>query len=352
MTVSSIVGNPRFFTNTGPHALGVVAAAAGCAAPAEAAFIVGLAPLEAAAREQISFLGNPRHIPMLERTSAGAVLVSPEMRNRVPAGCVALVTDDPCASWARVAALFHPVQGPVAGVHASAIVAEDATVDVTAEICAHAVIGARAEIGPGCCVGPGVVIGDGVVLGADCRIGAHASISHAVLGARVYIYPGVRIGQEGFGFTITARGFLTAPQLGGVVIGDDVEVGANTTIDRGALRDTVIGSGTRIDNLVQIAHNVRIGRHCAIAAQVGISGSAEIDDFVVMGGQAGVADHIHIGTRARIGAQSGVMSEIANGAVVVGSPARHSRDVFRELATLKRLVRRQGARGEAGSGPS
>ncbi|HTR16520.1 MAG TPA: UDP-3-O-(3-hydroxymyristoyl)glucosamine N-acyltransferase [Acetobacteraceae bacterium] len=345
MTVSSIVGNPRYFTNTGPHSLGVVAAAAGCAAPAEDVLIVGLAPLEAAARGQISFLGNPRHVAMLEHTAAGAVLVSPEMQNRVPAGSVALVTDDPCASWVRVAALFHPVQGPAAGIHGSAIVAEDAAIDVTAEICAHAVIGARAEIGARCRVGPGVVIGDGVVLGADCRIGAHASISHAVLGARVYVYPGARIGQEGFGFTITARGFLTTPQLGGVVIGDDVEVGANTTIDRGALRDTVIGAGTRIDNLVQIAHNVRIGRHCAIAAQVGISGSVEIDDFVVVGGQAGVAEHMHIGRGARIGAQSGVMSAIADGAAVVGSPARHSRDVFREIAALKRLARRQGGMG-------
>jgi UDP-3-O-[3-hydroxymyristoyl] glucosamine N-acyltransferase len=193
------------------------------------------------------------------------------------------------------------------------------------------------------------VIGDGVVLGPDCRIGPHASISHAVLGARVYIYPGARIGQEGFGFTITARGFLTAPQLGGVVIGDDVEVGANTTIDRGALRDTVIGAGTRLDNLVQVAHNVRIGRYCAIAAQVGISGSAEIGDFVVMGGQAGVADHMRIGSKARVGAQSGVMSAIEEGAVVVGSPARPAREVFREIATVKRLSRRGAGSGDGGS---
>jgi UDP-3-O-[3-hydroxymyristoyl] glucosamine N-acyltransferase len=152
--------------------------------------------------------------------------------------------------------------------------------------------------------------------------------------ARVYVYPGAKIGQEGFGFAITPRGFETIPQLGYVIIEDDVEVGANTTIDRGALGNTVIGAGTRLDNLVQIAHNVRIGRHCAIAALVGISGSVEIGDFVVVGGQAGFAEHVQVGTRARIGAQAGVMANLDDDAVVVGSPARPTREVFRELAML------------------
>ena len=302
--------------------------------------IAGLASLDEAEADQISFLGDSKIAAMLDATRAGAVLVSPATADRVPVGCVALVTDDPVTGWALVAALFHPVTGARPGVHPSAIVAADAVIDPTAEIGPHAVIGALAAIGPRCRIGPGAVIDDGVVLGADCRIGAHASISHAVLGARVYIYPGARIGQEGFGFTITPRGFVTTPQLCGVIIGDDVEIGANTTIDRGALRDTSIGAGTRIDNLVQIAHNVRIGRHCAIAAQVGISGSAEIGDFVAIGGQAGIADHMRVGAKARIGAQSGVMSEIEAGAVVVSSPARPVREVFREIAVLKKLARR------------
>ena len=338
--MSNIVGNPRFFTNTGPHALCTVAAAAGCNSASPEVLIAGLASLDSAGTDQISFLGDIRHVAMLEGTRAGAVLVSPGAADRVPASSVALVTDDPVSSWALVAALFHPVQEPRPGIHPSAVIAESAVIDPTAEICAHAVVGARADVGPRCRIGPGAVIDDGVVLGADCRIGAHASISHAVLGARVYIYAGARIGQEGFGFTITPRGFVTTPQLCGVVIGDDVEIGANTTIDRGALRDTSIGAGTRIDNLVQIAHNVRIGRHCAIAAQVGISGSAEIGDFVAIGGQAGIADHMRIGAKARVGAQSGVMSEIEAGAVVVSSPARPVREVFREIAVLKKLARK------------
>jgi UDP-3-O-[3-hydroxymyristoyl] glucosamine N-acyltransferase len=337
-----VVGNPRFFVCTGPHSAAALASLIGCGVPTVAVALSGLASLEAAGPEQVSFIADPRHAGLLERTRAGAVLVTPELAGRVPQGAAGLVTPDPLAAWARVAALFHPVPPVTPGIHATAVVEPGAMVDPSAQVCARAVIGTRAEIGPRCRVGAGVVIGEGVVLGPDCRIGPNASISHAWLGARVYVYPGARIGQEGFGFTSSAGGFVTAPQLAGVIVGDDVEVGANTTIDRGALRHTVIGAGTRLDNLVQVAHNVRIGRYCAIAAQVGISGSVDIDDFVVIGGQAGVADHMRVGARARVGAQSGVMSEIAPGAVVVSSPARPVRDVFREIATLKRLARRPG----------
>ena len=341
MNSPAVVGNPRFFACTGPHPLSVVAAAAGCDQPTEDVLISGLASLETAGPDQVSLLGNPRYAALLERTRAGAVLVPPDMQSRLPAGSAPLVTVDPFASWARVAALFHPAPPVKAGVHPSAVVAGGAWIDPTAEISPNAVIGSRAEIGERCVIGSGAAIGDGVVLGPDCRIGAHASISHALLGARVYVYPGARIGQEGFGFTSADDGFLTTPQLGGVILEDDVEVGANATIDRGSMRDTVIGAGTRIDNLVQIAHNVQVGRHCTIAALVGISGSAEIGDFVAIGGQTGVADHVRIGPKTRVGAQSGVMSAIDAGSVVVGSPARPAREFFREIATLKKLAARQ-----------
>jgi UDP-3-O-[3-hydroxymyristoyl] glucosamine N-acyltransferase len=252
-----------------------------------------------------------------------------------------LLSSTPVLTWARVAALFHPTPAVRAGIHPTACLAPDAVVDGSAEVSAHAVIGARAEIGPRCLIGPGATVGDGVVLGADCRIGSHASVTHAVLGARVYIHPGARIGQEGFGFEMTEAGFVSFPQLASVILGDDVEIGANSTIDRGALRDTVIGSGSRLDNLVQVAHNVRIGRYCAIAAQCGIAGSVEIGDFVVMGGQAAIAPHVTIGAKARIGAQAGVMSDIEEGAIVVGSPARSRNEFFREIATLRKQARRR-----------
>ena len=333
------VGNPRFFNRTGPYSLVAVAAAAGCKPPSRDGSVSGLASLTFAGPDEISFVVNRRHAVALTQTRAGAVLVDTDMLADVPPGTIPLITSDPMAGWAKIAALFHPMPPVSPGIHPSAVVADEAHVDDTAEVCAQAVIEAGADIGPRCKIGAGAIIGNGVMLGPECRIGPHASISHALLGARVYVYPGARIGQEGFGFTITPHGFQTVPQLGCVIIEDGVEVGANTTIDRGALGDTVIGAGTRLDNQVQIAHGVRIGRYCAIAALVGISGSAEIDDCVVIGGQAGFAEHVHVGTRSRIGAQSGVMSDLDPGAVVVGSPARPAREVFREIATLKKLAR-------------
>jgi UDP-3-O-[3-hydroxymyristoyl] glucosamine N-acyltransferase len=331
-------GNARFFARSGPHTLAMIAAATGCDASVGEILISGLASLEDAGPDQISYSATTRHTTLLERTKAGAVIVLPGLR--VPEGSVALVSSAPIVTWARVAALFHPVPAVRAGVHPTACIASDAMVDDSVEVSAHAVIGARAEIGPHCLIGPGATIGEGVVMGPDCRIGSQATITHSILGARVYIYPGARVGQEGFGFDMTGTGFVTIPQLGGVILGDDVEVGANSTIDRGALRDTVIGSGTRLDNLVQVAHNVRIGRSCAIAAQCGIAGSVEIGDFVVMGGQSAIAPHVTIGSKSRIGAQAGVMSDIKEGAIVVGSPARRRNDFFREIATLKKLTRR------------
>jgi UDP-3-O-[3-hydroxymyristoyl] glucosamine N-acyltransferase len=228
------------------------------------------------------------------------------------------------------------------------VVAADAAVDPGAEIGPLAVIGNHAEIGPRCCIGPAAIIGDGVVLGADCRIGAHATLSHALLGDRVIVYPGARIGQDGFGFAVGGEGFVSVPQIGRVVIEDDVEIGANTTIDRGSLHDTLIGAGSRLDNLVQIGHNVRLGRGCVIVSQVGISGSTILEDHVMVGGQAGFTGHLRIGMRARIGAQAGVMSDVPPGADVVGSPAWPAREFFRHVAVLRRLVREATAKRPKG----
>ncbi|MDE2007176.1 MAG: UDP-3-O-(3-hydroxymyristoyl)glucosamine N-acyltransferase, partial [Rhodospirillales bacterium] len=192
-------------------------------------------------------------------------------------------------------------------------------------------------------IGAGSTIGAGVIIGPDCRIDAQVAISHALIGARVAIAPGVRIGQPGFGFAATREGFVSIPQLGRVVIEDDVDIGANTTIDRGSLRDTVIGAGSRLDNLVQVGHNVRIGRMCVLVALVGISGSTVLEDHVMIGGQAGAAGHLHIGRGARIGAQSGVMADVPAGASVVGSPAQPSRAMMRQIAWLRRMaLRREG----------
>jgi UDP-3-O-[3-hydroxymyristoyl] glucosamine N-acyltransferase len=331
----------RFFGPAAPQRLAAIAAAAGAATPAADLLLDGLAPLEAAGPRDLSFLDNRRYADALARTRAGAVIVHPEMAGRAPPGTVPLATPEPYAGWARAAALFHPAPPPAPGIHPAAVVSPRAQVDPSAEIGPHAVVEDGAEIGARCRIGPGAVIGRAVALGPDCRIGAHASLSHALLGARVYVYPGARIGQEGFGFAATAAGFVTVPQLGRVILGDDVEVGANTTIDRGALRDTVVGAGTRIDNLVQIGHGAALGRGCVVVAQVGVAGSAEIGDFVRIGGQAAIAGHLRVGHGAQIGAQAGVLSEVPNGATVVGSPAQPRRLFFRQVAVLKRLAERR-----------
>jgi UDP-3-O-[3-hydroxymyristoyl] glucosamine N-acyltransferase len=336
------IGDVRFFACSGPHPLAAVAEAAGGTAPETDLLLTGVAPLHAAGPGEVSFLNNRRYASALEGTSASAVILHPDMLARVPSGTVPIVTAEPYAAWARVTALFHPAPLPRPGVHPTAFVADSASVDPSAEVGPFALVEAGAEVGARCRIGPHVTIAEGVVLGPDCRIGAHASLSHAILGARVYVYPGARIGQEGFSFASTKDGFLSVPHLGRVVLEDDVEVGANTTIDRGSTGDTVIGAGSRLDNLVQIGHNVRLGRCCVIVAQVGIAGSVVLGDFVQIGGQAGVAGHLRIGQGAKIGAQAGVMSDVDPGATLVGSPAQPRHEVFRQIATLKRMARQRG----------
>jgi UDP-3-O-[3-hydroxymyristoyl] glucosamine N-acyltransferase len=302
--------------------------------------LLRIAPLAVATSEDVSFcLNNRKYLPALAATQAGAVIVHPDMKDRVPENTVGIVASDPLVAWSKVAALFHPLPPVTPGIHPTAVIAASAHIDPTAEIGPLAVIGENVTIGPRGRIGAMVVIGDGVQIGRDIRIGPHASVSHALIGDRVYIYPGARIGQDGFGFAITPRGFQTVPQLGRVVIEDDVEVGANTTVDRGTMEDTVIGAGSRIDNLVQIAHNVRIGKACVIVAQVGISGSTVLENQVVMAGQSGVAGHLRIGTGSRIGAQAGVMADVPPRSELVGSPAQPVKAFFKEIATIRRWIR-------------
>jgi UDP-3-O-[3-hydroxymyristoyl] glucosamine N-acyltransferase len=350
MDWSPIAGDPRFFRRSGPHSLAAVVDAAQADAPPRRLMLVGVAPLQTARPDEVSFLDNRKYGEALVSTQAGAVIVHPENADKVPATAVAITTTEPYVAWARVASLFFPLPPLHSGVHPSAVVAPGAVIDPSAEIGALAVIGSSAEIGPRTRIGPLAAIGDGVVLGADCRIGSHVTISHALVGDRVVIYPGARIGQDGFGFAITGEGFLSVPQLGRVVLEHDVEIGANTTIDRGSLHDTHIGAGSRLDNLVQIGHNVRLGRGCVIVAQAGISGSTILEDHVMVAGQAGLTGHLRIGRRARIGAQAGVMADVPAGADVVGSPAQPVKEFFRHVAVLRRLVRDATRRRSKGSG--
>ena len=342
----ALAGDPRFFRCAGPFALAAVVDAAGAEAPPRRIMLHRVAPLAAATQQDVSFCLNSRkHLPALAATQAAAVIVHADMVSKVPGTAVAVVAADPLVAWARVAALFHPLPPVRPGVHPSAVVAASARVDPSAEVGPLSVIGDNVVIGARGRIGAMAVVGDGVVIGRDVRIGPHASISHALIGDRVYIYPGARIGQDGFGFAITPEGLHTIPQLGRVLIEDDVEVGANTTIDRGTLEDTVIGAGTRIDNQVQIGHNVRLGRACVLVSQAGVSGSTVLEDHVVVAGQAGIAGHLRIGTGSRIGGQAGVMADIPPKSDVIGAPAQPVKAFFRELATIRRLVRAAGANG-------
>jgi len=354
-----VSGDARFFARTGPHTIEAVAAMAGGTIKAPVGtdvagmLLESIGPLQSAGAGQVSFLDNRKYIKALAASSASVVILGAGMVEHLPATCIGIVTKEPYLGWARVAAMFHPLPPLQPGIHTTAVVDASAKVDPTAEVGPYVVIGALAEIGPRCRIGPHAVIEQGVLLGEDCRVGAHCSVSHALIGDRVRLFPGVRIGQEGFGFatTMTARGpwHIGIPQLGRVVIEHDVEVGANTCIDRGSAQDTVIGLGSRLDNQVQIGHNVRLGRCCVIVAQVGISGSTIFEDFVVAAGQAGFAGHVRVGRGARIGGQAGVMSDIPAGQEVTGSPAQPAKSFFRQVATLRRLAGLRGKSNTAGS---
>jgi len=307
--------------------------------------IRNIAPLDTAGSADVSFLDNSKYAGELARTRAGACLVAPRFAAEAPRSLVVLETALPYPAFVAVTRKLFPSllrpssQFEETGRAAFAQIHPTARIEVGVTIDPLAVIGPRAEIGAGTLIGAGALIGAGVCIGRNCAVGIHASILHAIIGDRVIIHPGVRIGQDGFGFLPSQQGHQKIPQTRRVIIQDDVEIGANTTIDRGATRDTIIGEGTKIDNLVQIGHNVSIGRHCLIVSQVGISGSVTIGDFAVLAGQVGVADHLTIGSGAVLGAKAGVMSDVPAGARWGGFPAEPAIDWKRGQAIVRRLVR-------------
>lgn len=295
-------------------------------------------PLDKAGPRDLSFFDNIKYKEQYLATKAGACVVSEDMAKLAPQGLHVLVSRSPYKSYALAAQAFYPEPRPAASISDRAYIDPTAKLGEGCTIEAGAVIGAGAELGAQCRVEHNAVIGNNVVMGEKCRVGANATVSHAVIGSHVRLYPGVRIGQDGFGFAIDPRGHVKVPQLGRVMIGDHVEIGANTCVDRGSGPDTEIGSGAWIDNLVQIGHNVKIGRGCVIAAQVGFAGSTVIEDFVALGGQAGVAGHLRIGKGAQIAAQTGVIQDVEAGSKMMGYPAVPLRHFMKQAAILKRLA--------------
>lgn len=338
------MADPRFFQVAGPFTLSQLAEICRAqlsdgADPAKS--LVDVAALDAAGPDHVSFLDNRKYADAFTVTKAGAVIVHPDLAERGPPGTPLLLSKDPYRAYALAAQAFYPREAARGWRAPNAFVDPSALVGADCWIGPGAVIGARAEIGARCRVEANAVIGEGVVLGEDCTIGAGACVQFALVGARVNIYTGARIGQDGFGFAMGAQGHLKVPQLGRVMIGDDVEIGANTTIDRGAGPDTVIGAGCWIDNLVQIGHNVQLGRGCVIVAQVGVSGSTQFGDFVAAGGQAGFAGHLKIGMGAKVAAQAGVIADIPPGQTYGGTPAVPRLEWLRQSALLAKMARKR-----------
>ena len=314
--------------------------------------ITGIAPLETAGSGDLTFLDNAKYVKHLAVTQASACLCSNRFIDRVPDHVAILKTAQPYHGYAAVLARVFPDAMRPAGVvgDVGPLQSEMAFVDPSAiledgvKVEPGAVIGAGASVGRNTIVSAGVSIAGSVSIGRDCSIGSNSTLQHSIIGDRVIIHPGCQIGQDGFGFAMGPAGHRKVPQIGRVIIQDDVEIGANSCIDRGANRDTVVGEGTKIDNQVQIGHNVEIGRHCVIVAQVGISGSCRLGDFVVIGGQAGVSGHVEIGDGAQIAGTSAVHARVRPGERVGGIPARPIEELFRELAMLRRLSRRENVR--------
>ena len=337
------MADPRFYVAARPLTLKELAEHSQAEARGNPdAVFTDVAPLAQAGPDHVSFLDNMRYADAFRASKAGACVVRPDMEKKAPADMALLLTDDPYGGYARVARAFYPPPPPSAAVSSQAVIDETASLGRDCRVDAGAVIGPGAEIGHRCQIGAHAVIGEGVVLGDDCLIGPSASLACALVGKRVIIHAGACIGQDGFGFAPGAQGHLKVPQLGRVIIEDDVEIGANTTIDRGTGPDTVICEGAKIDNLVQIAHNVRVGRGCMMAAQVGISGSTTVGEFAMIGGQVGFAGHLRIGDGASIAAQSGLMRDVEAGSTVGGSPAVPMRQWLRGVAHLERMAKKKG----------
>ena len=339
----------RFFRRNGPFSINELALCAGASVPDGASsqlMVRDVAALDAAEAGDISVFCDHRQSGLFETSRASVVITNARLSELPHNGCALLVVRDPRLAFALVGHKFYPRDAPEAGTGTNTQVDRTAILGAGCRIDFGAMIGPGAEIGARCHIGANAVIGAGVSIGEDTTIGANTTVSHALIGRGVQIGSNVSIGGEGFGFVPAATGLVPVRQLGRVIIEDHVRIGGNCAVDRGTFGDTTIGAGTAIDNLVQIAHNVRIGRSCVIAGQAGVAGSTTIGDFVMIGGQAAISDHLMIGAHARIAGKSGVMRNVARGEAVAGCPAIPARQWHRRTVALARLAARKPAGDE------
>ena len=302
------------------------------------AVVSAVAPLDRAQRHHLTFLASARYNPLFAESEAGVALVAPELE-AVPGKVLArIVVPAPHDAMLSLLAAFYPAPAPVAGVHQTAVIGRGARLGEQVLIGPHAVIGEGAQIGDGTRIDALVAVGEGVTVGNDCHLWPGVTLyAGTAVGDRVRLHAGVRLGSDGFGYVYREGKHEKIPHVGRCIIESDVEIGANTTIDRGSIDDTVIGAGTKIDNLVHIAHNVRVGRLCLIMAQVGVAGSARVEDGCILAGQAGIAGHQTIGRGARVGGQAGVFGSVPAGETWSGYPARPHREALRAQAAMFRL---------------
>jgi UDP-3-O-[3-hydroxymyristoyl] glucosamine N-acyltransferase len=344
---------PNFFEQHAPMTLAAIATATGATLvdPGRGEHVIkGLASLDEAGPMHLAFFDNLKYIDQLTATHAGAVLVSPRFEARVPAHVAVLRAAQPFRAFVNLARDLHKdALRPQSwfgceGISPQAIVDPTARLEDGVIVEPLAVIGAHVEIGAGTVVGAGAVIGAHVKIGRDCNVGPRTAIQCALIGNNVLIHPGCSIGQDGYGFIFFGPdGHLKVPQTGRVLIQNHVEIGAGTTIDRGSLRDTVIGEGTKVDNQVQIGHNVTIGRHCLLAAQIGLAGSLTIGDNVALGAKVGINNHLKIGDGAQVTAMSGVKDDIPPNGRWGGFFAKPTKQWFREIVAVERLARNMTA---------
>lgn len=298
--------------------------------------ISDIATMQKAQNSEICFFYDRKSKELAPQMQALACVTTPDLAQFVPQGVAVLINENPKIAFIKLNEYMYSFAKLVTGIDESAKIAKSAKIGKDCYIGANVVVGENVEIGDNCRIEPNVVIEHGCIIGNNTRIGAGAYISYAIIGNECYIYSGARIGCDGFGFQMMNGQHHRIEQLGRVIIGNDVEIGANACIDRGALDDTVIGDGCRIDNLVQIAHNDKLGIGCVIVSQVGIAGSCTLGNYVVCGGQVGLADHLNIGDGVQIAAQSGVMRDIEAGSVMMGSPCVPFKDFMRQVAFLQK----------------